>query len=48
MRRRSAHSAVKGGQTIAQTFDAELRRRRQLGALAVQQITTRGGPTLGQ
>jgi integrase len=32
----------------AQAFDAELRRRRQLGPLAFQQLTTRGGPTLGQ
>jgi integrase len=28
-------------------FDAELRRRRQLGPLAFQQLTSRGGPTLG-
>jgi integrase len=32
----------------AHAFDAELRRRRQLGALALQQLTARGGPTLGQ
>lgn len=32
----------------AQAFDAELRRRRQLGPLAFQQLTTRRGPTLGQ
>ncbi len=32
----------------AKAFEAELRRRRQLGALAVQQLTERGGPTLGE
>jgi hypothetical protein len=30
----------------AQTWDAEVRRRHQLGPLAVQQLTARGGPTL--
>lgn len=33
-------------QRDALAFDAELRRRRQLGPLAVQQLTFRGGPTL--
>jgi integrase len=32
----------------AQSWDAEVRRRRQLGPLAVQQLTARGGPTLDQ
>ncbi len=32
----------------AEAFDAELKRRRQLGSLALQQLTVRGGPTLGQ
>ena len=32
----------------ARAFEAELRRRRQLGALAVQQLTERHGPTLGE
>jgi len=32
----------------ADVFDAELKRRRQLGPLALQQLTSRGGPTLGQ
>jgi len=32
----------------AQVFDAEVRRRQQLGPLAVQQLTARGGPTLDQ
>ena len=32
----------------AKAFEVELRRRRQLGALAVQQLTERGGPTLGE
>lgn len=32
----------------AQAFDAELRRRRQLGPLALHQLTERGGPTLDQ
>ncbi len=32
----------------AQAFESELRRRRQLGALATQQLTERGGPTLGE
>ncbi len=32
----------------AQVWDAEVRRRRQLGPLAVQQLTARGGPTLDQ
>ena len=32
----------------ADAFDREVMRRRQLGPLAVQQLTTRGGPTLGQ
>ena len=32
----------------AQTFDREMRRRKALGPLAVQQLTERGGPTLGQ
>lgn len=35
-------------QRDALAFDSELRRRRQLGPLAVQQLTTRGGPTLDQ
>jgi integrase len=30
----------------AQAWEAEVRRRRQLGPLSVQQLTTRGGPTL--
>ena len=32
----------------AKAFEAELRRRRQLGTLAVQQLTERHGPTLGE
>jgi hypothetical protein len=32
----------------AQAFEAELKRRRRLGPLALQQLTERGGPTLGQ
>lgn len=32
----------------AEAFDRELKRRRQLGPLAMQQLTVRGGPTLGQ
>ena len=32
----------------ADAWDREVARRKQLGPLAVQQLTTRGGPTLGQ
>ena len=32
----------------AEAFDREVKRRGQLGPLAVQQLTARGGPTLGQ
>lgn len=32
----------------AETFDAEVKRRRQLGPLALQQLTARHGPTLGE
>jgi integrase len=32
----------------AEAFESDLRRRQQLGPLAVQQLTTRGGPTLDQ
>jgi len=32
----------------ADAWDREVQRRRQLGPIAVQQLTTRGGPTLGQ
>ena len=32
----------------ADAWDREVQRRMQLGPLAVQQLTTRGGPTLGQ
>jgi integrase len=32
----------------AQAFEIELRRRRQLGPLALEQLTNRGGPTLDQ
>jgi len=32
----------------ADTWDREVARRKQLGPLAVQQLTARGGPTLGQ
>jgi len=32
----------------AEAFDAELKRRRQLGSLALQQLTERKGPTLGE
>ena len=32
----------------ADAWDREVQRRRQLGPLAVQQLTARGGPTLGQ
>lgn len=32
----------------AEAFDREVKRRGQLGLLAVQQLTARGGPTLGQ
>ena len=32
----------------AEAFDAELKRRRQLGPLALQQLTARNGPTLGE
>lgn len=32
----------------ADAWDREVSRRRQLGPLAVQQLTSRGGPTLGQ
>lgn len=32
----------------AEAFNVDLKRRRQLGPLALQQLTIRGGPTLGQ
>lgn len=32
----------------ADAWDREVQRRKQLGPIAVQQLTTRGGPTLGQ
>jgi integrase len=32
----------------AEAFDRDIERRRQLGPLAVQQLTGRGGPTLGE
>ena len=36
------------GKRDAEAFDRDITRRRQLGPLAVQQLTTRSGPTLGQ
>jgi hypothetical protein len=32
----------------AEAFDREIKRRQQLGPLALQQLTARGGPTLDQ
>ncbi len=32
----------------AEAFDREVRRRRELGPLVLQQLTSRGGPTLDQ
>ncbi|MGZ4180686.1 MAG: hypothetical protein ACXVUL_08380 [Solirubrobacteraceae bacterium] len=32
----------------ADAWDREVSRRRQLGSLALQQLTSRGGPTLGE
>ena len=40
-----AHFALKRD---ADAFDRDVKRRRQLGPLAVQQLTARGGPTVGQ
>jgi integrase len=44
-RQRSRKFALKGD---AEAFEREVKRRQQLGPLAVQQLTARGGPTLDQ
>jgi integrase len=44
----SQRSRVFDRRVDAQAFDRELRRRQQLGPLAVQQLSSRRGPTLGQ
>jgi len=44
-RQRSRKFALKGD---ADAFDRDVKRRQQLGPLAVQQLTARGGPTLDQ
>ncbi len=42
------HSRLFALKRDAEAFDREVKRRGQLGPLAVQQLTARGGPTLGQ
>lgn len=44
-RQQSRKFALKGD---AEAFEREVKRRQQLGPLAVQQLTARGGPTLDQ
>ena len=46
--RRNPRSRLFALKRDAEAFDREVKRRGQLGPLAVQQLTARGGPTLGQ